>query len=57
MDGVFPGAFRLERPERVGDDPTRSGFSALNLLAVHVRQTDGGQFLDVGIVEWVEEGR
>jgi hypothetical protein len=25
-----------------------------NTLTVHVKQTDGGQFIDVGIVEWVE---
>jgi hypothetical protein len=27
-----------------------------NTLGVHVRQTTGGQFVDVGIVEWVEGG-
>jgi len=31
--------------------------TGLNTLAVHVHQSDGGQYIDVGIVEWVEARR
>jgi hypothetical protein len=27
-----------------------------NTLSLHVRQTEGGQYIDAGIVEWIEPG-
>jgi hypothetical protein len=52
LEGYTTG-YRLEPLDRDAVSLLRAG---LNVLAVHVGQTDGGQFLDVGIVEWIEEG-
>lgn len=43
--------YRLEPLDREAVGLLRAG---LNVLAVHVGQTDGGQFIDVGIVKWIE---
>ena len=39
-------------------DPGSTGLfrDGLNVLAVHVSQSQGGQFFDAGIVEWIEGG-
>jgi len=44
---LIPLDGEVAAPLRVGE----------NTLAAHVRQTDGGQYIDLGIVEWVESRR
>ena len=50
LEGYTTG-YRLEPMDPDAAGNLREG---LNVLAVHVGQTDGGQFIDVGIVEWTE---
>ena len=50
LEGHTTG-YRLESMDREAVGLLRAG---LNVLAVHVGQTDGGQFIDVGIVKWIE---
>jgi hypothetical protein len=52
LEGYTTG-YRLESMDRDAAALLREG---LNLVALHVRQTDGGQFIDAGIVEWMEGG-
>ena len=54
---TLPGAiarFRL----RAADGAARGAAAArrANMLAIHVQQTRGGQFIDAGIVEVIEKG-
>jgi len=50
LEGYTTG-YRLEPMDREAISLLRGG---PNLLAVHVAQTNGGQFIDVGIVELIE---
>jgi hypothetical protein len=52
LEGYTTG-YRLEP---MSPEVTGLLHEGLNVLAVHVRQTDGGQFIDAGIVEWIEGG-
>jgi len=53
---TLPGYTTGYRLEALTPDAVRALREGLNVLAVHVSQTDGGQFIDAGIVEW-REGR
>jgi len=48
----FTAGYRFVALDAVAVDALRQG---ANTLAVHVRQTRGGQFIDVGLVEVVDE--
>jgi hypothetical protein len=52
LEGYTTG-YRLEPMDRDAAALLREG---LNVVALHVGQTGGGQFIDAGIVEWVEGG-
>jgi hypothetical protein len=52
LEGYSRG-YRLEELSPEGVAALREG---INTLAIHVRQTGGGQYIDAGIVEWVERG-
>jgi hypothetical protein len=52
LEGYTTG-YRLEPMDRDAAALLREG---LNVVALHVSQTSGGQFIDAGIVEWMEGG-
>jgi len=51
---TLPGYTTGYRLEALSPEAVRALRDGLNVLAVHVSQTDGGQFIDVGIVGWIE---
>jgi hypothetical protein len=50
LDG-YTTSYELVPLDAAGRAALRPG---TNTLAVHVRQTDGGQYIDVGLVEVIE---
>jgi hypothetical protein len=52
LEGYSTG-YRLVSLDAESSSSLRAGE---NTLSVHVRQTDGGQYIDAGIVEWIETG-